>query len=161
MPHLSGKVEEPSARIAKSKFRRFGNAYPGNEAPSPQRFALGNPKEFPCREKVVAGSAEIFSGKHERIRKIFGGSGNRRRHLVRDDERHDFETWGIFEFSGGGIGMVDIAVARSKRASGMLVPVEKIERVRKGIGISGFFGRTPRSRKKERSFRFGKIAERL
>lgn len=154
-------MDEPSARIAKSEFRRLGNAHPGNEAPSPQRFALGNPKEFPCREKVVAGSAEIFGRKHERIRKIFGGGGDRRRHLVRDDERHDFETGGIFEFSRGGIGMVDVAVTRSKRAPGMLVPVEKIERVGKGIGVSGLFGGTLGSRKKERSFRFGKIAERL
>ncbi len=154
-------MDEPSAQIAKSEFRRLGNAYPGNKTPSPRRFALGNPKELPCRKEVVAGSAEIFSGKHERIRKAFGGGGDQWRHLVGDNERHDLETGRIFEFSGGGIGMVDIAVARSKRASGMLVPVKKIERVREGIGLSGFFGRTPRSRKKERSFRFGKIAERL
>jgi hypothetical protein len=154
-------MEEPSARIAKSEFRRFGNAYPGNEAPSPRRFALGNPKELPCRKKVVAGSAEIFSGKHERIRKAFGGGGDQWRHSVGDNERHDFETGGIFEFSGGRIGMVDVAVARSKRTSGMLVPVEKIERVREGIWFAGLFDGTLGSRKKEHSFRFGKIAERL
>lgn len=160
IPHLSGKMEEPSARIAKSEFRRLSNAYPGNKTPSPRRFTLGNPKELPCRKKVVAGSAEIFSGKHERIRKIFGRGRDRGRHLVRDNERHDFETGGIFEFSRSGIGMIDVAVARSKRASRMLVPVEKIECVGKGVGISGFFGRAFGSRKKPLPFFFRKLAKR-
>lgn len=134
------EMEEPSVPVANAEGRGLGFSDLRNERLAPNALGIGNPKEFPKRDEVVASPSEIRTLEYVGVRHPLPRDSNVRIQFVRDGESHYGEQWRIFEFSTRGIRMVDVSSARAKRSAGMLVPIKKIERERKwrNVGIFTF-----------------------
>lgn len=98
---------------------------------APSTLGIGNSKQFPKRDEVIARSSEIRPIEHLRVRHPLPRPSDGRGSLVGDRESDCGERGRIFEFPACGIGMVDIASAGADRGTGVFVPIEKIKRERK------------------------------
>lgn len=130
------QMEKLLSAVANAEGRGFRNSNPFDETLAPFAFFGRNPQKLPRGKEVVVLSSAFGSSQNARIPKSFGAGPNGVVEPVRDYERHHSKRRGIFEFPRSGIGMVDIPSARTKRRPRMFVPIEKIDRERKRIGIS-------------------------
>lgn len=158
-------MEKPPPAIANSQLCGTGFSNLRNERFSFGFFAIGNAEQFPKRDEVIARSSKIGATENARVRHPLPRPPDGRGNLVGDRESYRGERRRIFEFPARGIGMVDIAPARSQGRAGMFVPVKEIERERKwrNVGILTFrtFGRAHEklafARRKTRTESPGKI----
>lgn len=125
------EMEKPPPAIANSQLCRTGFSNLRDERFSFGFFAIGNSKQFPERDEVVARSSEIGAEKNARVRHPLPRPPDGRGSLVGNRESYRGERGRIFEFPARGIRMVDIAPARSQGRAGVFVPIEKIKRERK------------------------------